>query len=25
VGAFNERLPRLRIIPIEDFDPRDFL
>ena len=25
VGAFNERLPRLRIIPIEEFDPRDFL
>jgi uncharacterized protein len=25
VGAFNERLPRLRIIPIEDFDPNDFL
>ena len=25
VGAFNERLPRLRIIPIEEFDPLDFL
>ena len=25
VGAFNERLPRLRIIPIEEFDPVDFL
>jgi uncharacterized protein len=25
VGAFNERLPRLRIIPIEEFDPKDFL
>ena len=25
VGAFNERLPRLRIIPIEEFDPNDFL
>ncbi len=25
VGAFNERLPRLRIIPIDEFDPVDFL
>jgi uncharacterized protein len=25
VAAFNERLPRLRIIPIEEFDPNDFL
>jgi uncharacterized protein len=25
VHAFNERLPRLRIIPIEEFDPNDFL
>ena len=25
VSAFNERLPRLRIIPIEEFDPKDFL
>ena len=25
VGAFNERLPRLRIIPIDDFDPEDYL
>ena len=25
VEAFNVTLPRLRIIPIEDFDPRDFL
>ena len=25
VGAFNERLPRLRIIPIDEFDPADFL
>jgi len=25
VVAFNERLPRLRIIPIDEFDPRDFL
>ncbi|WP_018157520.1 NYN domain-containing protein [Demetria terragena] len=25
VGAFNARLPRLRIIPIEEFDPLDFL
>ncbi|MGB5953183.1 MAG: NYN domain-containing protein [Ornithinimicrobium sp.] len=24
-GAFNTRLPRLRIIAIEDFDPMDFL
>ena len=23
--AFNTRLPRLRIIPIEEFDPLDFL
>jgi uncharacterized protein len=25
VHAFNERLPRVRIIPIEDFDPVQFL
>ncbi len=25
VLAFNERLPRLRIIPIDEFDPTDFL
>ena len=25
VGAFNERLPRLRIILIDEFDPADFL
>lgn len=25
VDAFQSRLPRVRIIPIEDFDPRDFL
>ncbi|MCW2711895.1 MAG: nuclease [Marmoricola sp.] len=25
VGAFNETLPRLRIIPIDEFDPADFL
>ncbi|NHI18354.1 NYN domain-containing protein [Phycicoccus endophyticus] len=25
VGAFNARLPRVRIIPIEQFDPADFL
>ena len=25
VLAFNERLPRVRIIPIEEFDPLDFL
>jgi uncharacterized protein len=25
VQAFNERLPRLRIIPIDEFDPTDFL
>jgi len=25
VEAFNERLPRVRIIPIEEFDPNDFL
>ncbi|MVA74619.1 NYN domain-containing protein [Auraticoccus sp. F435] len=25
VKAFNERLPRLRIIPIDEFDPADFL
>lgn len=25
VGAFNERLPRLRIIPIEEFNPDDYL
>jgi uncharacterized protein len=25
VLAFNERLPRLRIIPIDEFDPKDFL
>jgi len=25
VQAFNERLPRVRIIPIEEFDPVQFL
>ena len=25
VHAFQSRLPRIRIIPIEEFDPRDFL
>jgi putative heme uptake system protein len=25
VHAFNERLPRIRIIPISEFDPTDFL
>jgi uncharacterized protein len=25
VGAFTEKLPRLRIIPIDEFDPADFL
>ncbi|RCK70250.1 NYN domain-containing protein [Desertihabitans brevis] len=25
VKAFNERLPRLRVIPIEEFDPAQFL
>ena len=25
VNAFNERLPRVRIIPIEEFDPAQFL
>ncbi len=25
VSAFNEQLPRLRIIPIDQFDPSDFL
>ena len=25
VGAFNERLPRLRVIPIDEFDPAEFL
>lgn len=25
IGAFNERLPRVRIIPIDEFDPNDFL
>jgi putative heme uptake system protein len=25
VAAFNERLPRLRIVPIDEFDPADFL
>ena len=25
VRAFNERLPRIRIIPMEEFDPLDFL
>ena len=25
VGAFQERLPRLRVIPIDEFDPLDFL
>jgi uncharacterized protein len=25
VAAFNERLPRVRVIPIDEFDPADFL
>ncbi|MCW2841873.1 MAG: nuclease [Aeromicrobium sp.] len=25
VRAFNDRLPRVRVIPIDEFDPRDFL
>jgi uncharacterized protein len=25
VRAFNDRLPRIRVIPIDEFDPRDFL
>lgn len=25
IGAFNERLPRVRVIPIDQFDPDDFL
>ena len=25
VQAFNERLPRVRIIPIDEFDPAQFL
>lgn len=25
VGAFNTRLPRVRVIPIEEFDPNDYL
>lgn len=25
VKAFNDRLPRIRIVPIDEFDPRDFL
>jgi putative heme uptake system protein len=25
VQAFNERLPRVRIIPIEEYDPTQFL
>lgn len=25
VGAFNTRLPRIRVIPIDEFDPLDFL
>ena len=25
VGAFNARLPRVRVIPIEEFDPQEFL
>ena len=25
VGAFNTRLPRVRVIPIEEFDPLEFL
>jgi uncharacterized protein len=25
VDAFNERLPRIRIIPIDEFDPTQFL
>ncbi len=25
VGAFNERLPRVRVIPIDEFDPAAFL
>ncbi|HMJ78753.1 MAG TPA: hypothetical protein VK507_22410, partial [Iamia sp.] len=24
-GSFNRRLPRLRIIPLDEFDPADFL
>jgi len=23
--AFNQRLPRIRVIPINEFDPEDFL
>jgi uncharacterized protein len=25
VQAFNDKLPRIRVIPIDDFDPNDFL
>ena len=25
IGAFNERLPRIRVISIDEFDPNDFL
>ncbi len=25
VKAFNDRLPRIRIIPIDEFDPNEFL
>jgi uncharacterized protein len=25
IGAFNSSLPRIRIIPIDEFDPLDFL
>jgi uncharacterized protein len=25
VRAFNDKLPRIRVIPIDEFDPRDFL
>jgi uncharacterized protein len=25
VNAFNERLPRVRVIPIDEFDPAQFL
>ena len=25
VGAFNTRLPRVRVIPIDEFDPLEFL
>ncbi|MCW2790247.1 MAG: hypothetical protein JWP56_2550, partial [Aeromicrobium sp.] len=22
---FNDKLPRIRVVPIDEFDPRDFL